>query len=193
MTQEITLIVGVGNPGAEYTETRHNAGFRFLDALLEDVGGALRQNNRFHAQVGRVTIGGSSVWLLAPTTFMNHSGDAVVRFAYYYKIPPEQILVVHDDLDLAPGTVRLKQGGGDGGHNGLRDIGEKLASKNFVRLRIGIGRPELGEDAVDYVLKRAPAAEQTLVDEAVRNALDLISDIIHGRYQHAMNILHTHS
>ncbi len=191
MPQAITLIVGLGNAGAGYAKTRHNAGFRFLDALLQEVGGVLRDDGRFRAQVGRAAIDNASVWLLAPMTFMNHSGEAVARFAHYYKIPPQQILVVHDELDLPPGTVRLKQGGGVGGHKGLRDIGDMLASKDFVRLRIGIGRPGLGQEGADYVLTKAPADEQALIDEATRTGLAHISDIVHGHYERVMNILHT--
>src|SRR5688572_8245926 len=115
----ISLIAGLGNPGPEYAETRHNAGFRFLDAVLSGSSTRLRHESRFGGDVGRFNVGGKELWLLAPMTFMNHSGDVVSKFAHYYKIPVTEILVVHDELDLAPGTVRLKVGGGDGGHNGL--------------------------------------------------------------------------
>jgi len=192
MTQGIDLIVGLGNPGQAYTGTRHNAGFLFLDALLEGAGVELRRESRFSAQIARLAIDDKTVWLLAPATFMNHSGEAVVKFAHYYRIAPEQILMVHDDLDLPPGTVRLKQGGGDGGHNGLQDVISRLGSREFVRLRIGIGHPGDSSQVVSYVLKKAPAGEQTLIDGAIQNARAHIGDIVHGRYQQVMNVLHTH-
>lgn len=191
MTQAIALIVGLGNPGEEYAETRHNAGFRFIDALLADKTAALREERRFRARRGRVEIDGRKVWLLAPATFMNDSGEAVSRFAQYYGIAPEQLLVVHDEIDLPAGNVRLKQGGGTAGHNGLRDIAERLGSSDFVRLRIGVGRPPPGQDAMPYVLRRPPPAERELIDAAIATALRHLGDIVHGRYQQVMNALHT--
>lgn len=191
MHSSISLIAGLGNPGPEYAETRHNAGFRFLDAVLAATGERLRSESRFSGEVGRVVIGGQDVWLLAPTTFMNHSGDAVSRFAQYYKIPPAQILVVHDELDLPPGTVRLKRAGGAGGHNGLSDIIEKLGSADFMRLRIGIGHPGSAAQVASYVLKRAPASEQTLIDEAIIRAHQQLVDIVTGQFQKVMNAMHS--
>jgi len=193
MTHGVRLIVGLGNPGSEYADTRHNAGFRFVDALLESLGGNLRPEGRFSGRTARLAIGGRDVWLLEPDTFMNHSGDAVSRLAHYYKIPIEEILIVHDELDLPPGTVRLKQGGGDGGHNGVADIIEKLTARDFLRLRIGIGRPASSAQVVSFVLRKAPAAEQALIDIAIRDALAHVEDIVHGHAQKAMNALHTHS
>jgi peptidyl-tRNA hydrolase, PTH1 family len=184
----IALIVGLGNPGPEYAETRHNAGFRFLDALLP-VGTALRSENRFAGRVARLTIEGSDVWLLAPETFMNHSGDAVAKLAHFYKIPVEAILVAHDELDMPPGAVRLKQGGGDGGHNGLKDITQKLGG-DYARLRIGIGHPGNAAQVASYVLRRAPASEQELIDDAIARARQHIADIVHGQFQKVMNELH---
>ncbi len=192
MAQGISLIVGLGNPGAEYAETRHNAGFRFLDVLLDATGEKLRAESRFTANVGKFTISGKDIWLLEPQTFMNHSGDSVSKFAHYYKIPAGEILVVHDDLDLPPGAVRMKVGGGDGGHNGLSDITEKLGSSDYVRLRIGIGHPGNAAQVVSYVLKKAPAAEQTLIDAAILNAKAHVADMVHGEFQKVMNSLHTH-
>ncbi len=191
MTQAIALIVGLGNPGEEYAETRHNAGFRFIDALLVDKTAALREERRFRARRGRVEIDGRKVWLLAPATFMNDSGEAVSRFTQYYGIAPEQLLVVHDEIDLPVGNVRLKQGGGTAGHNGLRDIAERLGSTDFMRLRIGVGRPPPGQDAMPYVLRRPPPAERELIDAAIATALRHLADIVHGRYQQVMNALHT--
>jgi PTH1 family peptidyl-tRNA hydrolase len=193
MAAGITLIVGLGNPGNEYADTRHNAGFRFIDALLADSDTMLRNERQFSAWLGRIQLAQRELWLMMPMTFMNHSGAAVASFARYYKIPPEQILVVHDELDLAVGTVRLKLGGGDGGHNGVHDIVLQLGSPEFVRLRLGIGRPSPGADPTSYVLKKPPAAERELLDAAIHAGLARIDDIVQGRYQEAMNLLHTHS
>ncbi len=186
----IALIAGLGNPGPEYAETRHNAGFRFLDALLAGTGQSLRNESRFAGRVARRTIGGSEVWLLAPDTFMNHSGESVSKLARFYRIEPPAILVAHDELDLAPGVVRLKDGGGDGGHNGLKDITEKLGG-NYARLRIGIGHPGNAAQVAAYVLKRAPASEQELIDEAIARACLHVEDMVHGHFQKVMNALHT--
>ncbi len=190
MTQGIALIVGLGNPGEEYAETRHNAGFRFIDALLSDKTTGLRAERRFRARSARLEFDGREVWVLAPTTFMNDSGEPISRFTQYYGIAPEELLVVHDEIDLPVGSVRLKQGGGTAGHNGLRDIAERLGSSDFLRLRIGVGRPPVGEDAMPYVLRRPPPAERELIDAAIAEALRHVGDIVHGRYQQVMNALH---
>ena|SRR5437868_815539 len=187
----ISLIAGLGNPGPEYAETRHNAGFRFLGALISGSGTQLRHESRFGGDVARFTVGGRELWLLEPMTFMNRSGDVVAKFANYYKIPVGEILVVHDELDLQPGTVRLKVGGGNGGHNGLSDVTEKLGSPDYVRLRIGIGHPGSAPQVSSYVLKCAPSSEQTLIDEAIERARQHITDIVHGQYSKVMNALHT--
>lgn len=192
-TPGISLIAGLGNPGPEYADTRHNAGFRFLGALREGRGPVLKHESRFAGQVAKLDIGGRELWLLAPDTFMNHSGEAVAKLAHYYKIPASEILAVHDELDLPPGTVRLKTGGGAGGHNGVADLIEKLGTPDFFRLRLGIGRPASSAQVVSFVLKKAPAAEQALLDEAIRAALGVIEDIVHGRVQQAMNALHSHT
>ena len=190
-TAGISLIAGLGNPGPEYADTRHNAGFRFLAALLEGRGPVLKGESRFAGRVAKAVIGGRELWLLAPDTFMNHSGDALAKLAHYYKIPTNEILVVHDELDLPPGAVRLKIGGGAGGHNGIADAIEKLGSADFQRLRLGIGRPASSAQVVSFVLKKAPAAEQTLLDEAIGAALAHIDDIVHGQFQKVMTALHT--
>ena len=191
MTQGISLIAGLGNPGPEYAETRHNAGFRFLDAVLSGTGVPMRRESRFNGDVARMDIGGRELWLLAPQTFMNHSGESLAKFANYYKIPVGEILVVHDELDLAPGTVRLKIGGGNGGHNGLTDVTEKLGP-DYARLRIGIGHPGSAAQVVSFVLKRAPASEQKLIDEAIARAREHLPDIVHGQFPKVMNALHSH-
>jgi peptidyl-tRNA hydrolase, PTH1 family len=186
-----SLIVGLGNPGQEYAETRHNAGFRFLGAVMKVTSTQLRAQPRFGADIARANIGDVEVWLLAPTNFMNRSGDAVARFAQYYKISPDRILVVYDELDLPPGAVRLKFGGGDAGHNGLHDVIEKLGTADFARLRIGVGRPAVSGQGAAHVLKRASAAEQALIDGAIERAVAQLPDIVRGQHQKVMNALHT--
>lgn len=193
MPEGIALIAGLGNPGSKYAETRHNAGFRFIDALLSRVGGALSPEKRFEGEVGKVHIAGREIWLIKPDTYMNHSGDAVGKLARFYKIPTEAILAVHDELDIPPGAVRLKVGGGHGGHNGLRDMVSKCGGSDFVRLRIGIGHPGQASQVADYVLRKAPAAEQSLTDHAIQVALDEVEAIVQGDYQAVMNRLHTHA
>ena len=190
MVQGISLIVGLGNPGAEYAETRHNAGFRFLDALLSGTGVPLRHESRFNGDAGRFPVAGRDIWLFKPMTFMNHSGEAVSAFARFYKIAPTEILVAHDELDLPPGSVRLKVGGGDGGHNGLADVTEKLGTPDYARLRIGIGHPGSAAQVVAYVLKKAPKSEQSLTDAAIERARAQLNDIVQGEFQRAMNALH---
>ena len=192
MAQGISLLVGLGNPGAEYAETRHNAGFRFLDALLVGTGVSLKHESRFHGEVGRFALAGRDIWLLKPMAFMNHSGESVAKLARFYKIPPAEILVVHDDLDIPPGSARLKVGGGDGGHNGLADVTEKLGTPDYARLRLGIGHPGSAAQVVAYVLKRAPKSEQSLIDEAIERARTHLNDIVQGEFQRAMNALHAH-
>ena len=192
MNQAISLIVGLGNPGPEYAETRHNAGFRFLERLCAERRVTLRHEARFQGDWERLTIAEREVWLLAPQTFMNHSGESVQKFAHFYKIPVAQVLVVHDEIDLPPGTARLKVGGGDGGHNGLKDVTEKLGTGEYVRLRLGVGRPETSAQVVSYVLKRAPVPEQTLLDETITESLRHIDDIVRGNLQKVMNLLHAH-
>jgi PTH1 family peptidyl-tRNA hydrolase len=193
VAQGISLIVGLGNPGAEYADTRHNAGFRFLEALLAGTNQTLRPESRFSARAAKLAVAGRDVWLLEPQTFMNHSGEAVSKFAHYYKIPVAEILVAHDELDLPPGTVRLKVGGGDGGHNGLSDVTEKMSSADYARLRIGIGHPGSAAQVVSYVLKKATATDQALIDAAIASAKAHIADIVHGQLQKVMNSLHTHN
>lgn len=190
MAEAISLIAGLGNPGPEYADTRHNAGFRFLELLLEGRGVTLKHESRFAGRVAKCHIAGRDVWLLAPDTFMNHSGESVAKLARYYKIEPGAILVAHDDLDLPPGAARLKVGGGDGGHNGLKDVSEKLGTGEYARLRLGIGRPATSAQVVSFVLKKAPVAEQTLLDDAIRHALAHLEDIVHGQFQKVMNELH---
>jgi len=188
--QGISLIVGLGNPGPEYAETRHNAGFRFLDVLLSGSNVSLRRESRFTGDVARFAIDGKELWLLAPQTFMNKSGESVAKFANYYKIPAAEILVAYDEIDLPVGSVRLKVGGGTAGHNGLTDVVEKLGSPDCARLRIGVGHPGSAAQVVSYVLKRPPASEQKLIDDSIERARGQLPDIIRGEFQKVMNALH---
>ena len=186
----IRLIVGLGNPGKEYADTRHNAGFWFLEALARKAGASLRLEMRFHGLAARANLHGQEIWLLAPQTYMNVSGQAVAALATYYKITPEQILVVHDELDLLPGTARLKRGGGPGGHNGLKDIIARLGP-DFWRLRIGIGHPGDKNAVADFVLHRPSQPEQQLIRDALDQSLSMLPLMAVGDMAGAMQHLHT--
>ena len=188
--KNIQLIVGLGNPGNEYEKTRHNAGFWFIDQLISRYNTTLKNENKFSGDVGRVTISSQPVWIIKPNTFMNKSGHAIAQLSRFYKIPPEQILVVHDELDLDPGIVKLKQGGGHGGHNGLRDSIAQLG-KNFYRLRLGIGHPGNKEQVVGFVLGKTPQSEKQLIDSAIDKSLESLELIIQGDMQKAMNQIHS--
>lgn len=187
----IELIVGLGNPGSEYRDTRHNAGFWWLDEVAESGAADLRPEARFHGETARAILHGHAVRLLKPTTYMNRSGQAVAALAGFYRIPVESILVVHDEIDLEPGIVRLKQGGGHGGHNGLRDIIAALGSKEFYRLRLGVGHPGHSDDVVDYVLRKPRLEERQEVDRAMAKALRWLPEILSNQIQRAMTGLHT--
>jgi PTH1 family peptidyl-tRNA hydrolase len=196
----IKLIVGLGNPGAEYAATRHNAGFWLVDALARDAGANLRHESRFNGLVARARLHGEEVWLLQPQTFMNRSGLAVLALANFYKILPDQILVAHDELDLAPGVIKLKLGGGSGGHNGIKDISAHLSSQQYWRLRIGIGHPRdlLPEqakagarpDVANFVLKPPRREEQEAIDIALERATAVMSYVVKGELERAMMLLH---
>ncbi|PTU66636.1 aminoacyl-tRNA hydrolase [Chromobacterium sp. Panama] len=187
----IRLIVGLGNPGAEYDRTRHNAGFWLVDELCWRYKGNWRTEGKFQGDVARVDIEGQDVWLLKPMTYMNLSGQAVLALAHFYKILPDQILVVHDELDLPPGAARFKQGGGHGGHNGLKDIAARLSSPAFWRLRLGIGHPGDRNEVANFVLKKPRAEEQQALDEAIEQALRQLPAAIGGKMAAAMKELHT--
>jgi PTH1 family peptidyl-tRNA hydrolase len=177
------LIVGLGNPGAEYADTRHNAGFWLCELLAAKLGAELRRESRFHGIAARTH---GQVWLLMPQTFMNCSGQAVAALARFYRIPPADMLVLHDELDLAPGALRLKFGGGLGGHNGLKDIAAHLGTQDFWRLRIGIGHPGDRNQVVDYVLKRPRGEERSLIEEALERSLGAWPLLARGEYPAAM-------
>lgn len=187
----LRLIAGLGNPGAEYAQTRHNAGFWWLDRFARSLAVGLKPESRFQALIGRAQLPAGEVLFVAPQTFMNASGRAVGAIVQFFKIPAEQILVVHDELDLAPGTAKLKFGGGHGGHNGLKDIKHALGSGNFWRLRIGIGHPGDRAAVVDYVLRAPRRDERDQIDNAIDISLALAPQIIGGEMQAAMVKLHT--
>lgn len=185
----IRLVVGLGNPGKEYERTRHNAGFWLVERFATANGINLRKDGKFQALVGRHDP--TSAWLVLPQTFMNASGRPVQMLAGFFKIKPEEILVVHDELDFPPGVARVKQGGGIAGHNGLKDISQRLASHDYWRLRLGVGRPPAGREGADYVLEKPPAEEKSAIDSAIERALALLPQILGGDMQGAMNKLHT--
>ncbi len=190
MSSHIKLIVGLGNPGNKYAKTRHNAGFWFVDELLNSFGGEFKAEAKFSGEVAKTIIANQSVWLLKPSTFMNRSGLATHQLAAFYKIPAEEILVVHDELDLEPGTVRLKSGGGHGGHNGLRDLHAQVG-KQYWRLRLGIGHPGDRNKVVDYVLSKPSKDDQIAIHNSIEQSLTVIEDIVMGETQKAMNTLHS--
>ncbi len=186
----VRLVVGLGNPGPRYADTRHNVGFWFADRLASRYRTLFQRAGRFHGDVAQVEAGGR-LWLLKPETFMNRSGQSLAAMARYYRYTPEQILVAHDDLDLPPGTIRLKRGGGHGGHNGLRDIMTQYGVRDFLRLRIGIGHPGSADQVTGYVLSRASRADEALIDEAIDEAIKVFPHILEGNLEKAMHVLHS--
>ncbi|MBG6241660.1 MAG: aminoacyl-tRNA hydrolase [Candidatus Symbiopectobacterium sp. Dall1.0] len=189
----IKLIVGLANPGAEYASTRHNAGAWYVDQLAEAYRQSLKEEAKFFGYTARLTLAGHDVRLLVPTTFMNLSGKAVAAMATFYCIQPDEILVAHDELDLLPGVAKLKLGGGHGGHNGLKDIMSKLGNNpNFHRLRIGIGHPGDKSKVIGFVLGKAPASEQMLIDGATDEAIRCTEILLKDDMVKAMNRLHAY-
>ncbi|CAI0792514.1 aminoacyl-tRNA hydrolase [Serratia fonticola] len=187
----IKLIVGLANPGAEYAQTRHNAGAWYVDLLAQRHNQPLKEESKFFGYTARLNLAGNDVRLLVPTTFMNLSGKAVGALATFYRILPEEILVAHDELDLPPGVAKLKLGGSNGGHNGLKDIQSKLGNNpNFYRLRIGIGHPGDKNKVVGFVLGKPPASEQTLIDDAIDESLRCTEILLKEGMTKAMNRLH---
>lgn len=187
----IQLIVGLGNPGREYASTRHNAGAWFIEMLAERTHESLRAEAKFAGLFGKSVLNHEEYRLLIPTTYMNHSGQAVNAVAHFYRLNPENILVVHDDLDLTVGTVRFKQGGGDGGHNGLKDISAHLNSKNYWRLRIGIGHPGQRHLVHDYVLSRPSKHEEKQIRFSLETAIDFLPEFSSGNRQKAIQAVHS--
>jgi len=190
----IRLIVGLGNVGADYAATRHNAGYWLVDTIARRENARFSSERKFHGDVARLRLAGRDIWLIKPTTYMNRSGQAVVAMALYYKILPTQILVVHDELDLPPGVVKLKRGGGTAGHNGLKDTQARLTTADFWRLRIGIGHPrslQLEQDVADFVLHPPHREELALIDDALERAGSIVELLAEGRFEAAMLRLHT--
>lgn len=188
--EPISIIIGLGNPGSRYERTRHNAGFWFVDELARRYGGQFKEERRFLGELARVSIDGRDVRMLKPATFMNRSGNSVRSLASYLKVSPECVLVAHDDLDLPLGTVRLKRGGGAGGHNGLKDVIAHLG-RDFYRLRIGIGHPGHHNEVIDYVLQRPGAQEERTIRDSIDECADVIPILLGEGEQRAMTRLHT--
>jgi peptidyl-tRNA hydrolase, PTH1 family len=187
----VRLIIGLGNPGIEYQMTRHNAGAWLVQALAEKYSVELKFKTKFKGSFAQIKIESQELMLLIPTTFMNLSGDSVLAVINFYQIKPEEILVCHDDLDFPPGLARIKKGGGDGGHNGLKDIIKKIKSRDFYRLRIGIGRPRLEKEVVDFVLYRPTISQRKEINLAIAQAIEVIPDLISGQVEKAMQTLHS--
>jgi PTH1 family peptidyl-tRNA hydrolase len=188
--EPLKLIVGLGNPGTEYARSRHNAGFQFLDELARRSGAVFRSEPRHRAELARARIADADLWLLKPMSYMNHSGDPVRSIASFYKVPLPSILVAYDELDFPAGVVRLKQGGGAAGHNGMRDVIAQMGD-GFWRLRIGIGHPGDRSQVLDYVLGRPSAADVQLIHEAILAAADSVPVLLAEGAQIAMNRLHS--
>ena len=191
LTANLRLIVGLGNPGADYVDTRHNAGFWLIDEIAADLGLSFRFEKRFNADECKFKAHGRDVFLQKPQTFMNRSGQSVAALARYYKKAPEEILVIHDELDLSPGTNRIKQAGGHGGHNGLRDTINHLGSRDFFRIRVGIGHPGDSKQVINYVLHKPSVADMTAIETANRDTLAVMPQLVEGRIDKAMQALHT--
>jgi PTH1 family peptidyl-tRNA hydrolase len=192
VSERVKLIVGLGNPGTEYEHTRHNAGAVFVEQLAQQLHTPLQPEKRYYGLYAKARLGQYDIHLLIPTTYMNLSGQAVQALASYFKVSAEEILVAHDELDLPPGVAKLKQGGGHGGHNGLRDIISKLSgNKNFIRLRLGIGHPGNAKFVHDFVLGRAPSSERQLTQTVIDEALKTLPTLLDDGLAKAMNKLHS--
>lgn len=187
----IKLFVGLGNPGSEYEQTRHNAGFWFVDTLARQLGVTLQPDRGYFGLVARTALHGQTLWLLEPQTFMNKSGQSVAALARFYKITPPEILVVHDELDLPAGEAKLKRGGSHAGHNGLRDIQSQLGSADHWRLRLGVGHPGNKADVVSWVLKKPSADDRAGIDQAIDRGLKAVSDLVQGHMDKATACIHT--
>ena len=190
MTQHVSLIAGLGNPEARYERTLHNAGFWFVDELARDSHETFRFEKRFDAEVCRVTVAATDVWLVKPQAWMNHSGGPIRAMLDYYRLDVAELLVAHDEIDLPPGTVRLKKGGGHGGHNGLRDV-IRHCGADFMRLRLGVGHPGDKLQVTNYVLKQASGDVQRAIEDNIRDALAVMPLLVESGLEAAMKALHT--
>ncbi len=191
MSSQLKLIVGLGNPGGQYALTRHNAGFWFVDAIAAKYNGNFSADGKFKGETCKIDVDGNVVWLLKPSTFMNRSGEAVRALQMFYKLPLEAILVVHDELDLLPGTARIKRGGGHGGHNGLRSIIAHCGGADFFRLRLAIGHPGDKAQVANFVLHKPSSNEYELIQSSIDNAIDVLPEMVAGDMARAMNQLHS--
>jgi peptidyl-tRNA hydrolase, PTH1 family len=187
----IKLFVGLGNPGSEYEATRHNAGFWWIDELARDLKVPLNFDKGYHGLVARTNVAGQTVWLLEPQTFMNLSGKSVAALARFFKIAPEEILVVHDELDVVPGQAKLKFGGSHAGHNGLRDIHAQLGTGDYWRLRLGIGHPGVKAEVVNWVLKKPAPEQRTAIEECIARTLKAVPAMLAGEMDKATLVVHT--
>lgn len=191
MTAMIKLFVGLGNPGLDYAATRHNAGFWWIDELARELKVTLKMEKSYHGYVARTTLGTQTIWLLQPQTFMNLSGKSVAGLARFFKIAPEEILVAHDELDIAPGQIKMKLGGSHAGHNGLRDIHAQLGSANYWRLRIGVGHPGVKSEVINWVLQKPSLEQRQLIDEGITRSLKAVPDMVAGDMDKATMVVHT--
>ena len=190
MSKPIRIIAGLGNPEDKYERTLHNAGFWFADALARKFVGDFRYDKKFDADICKVRMHGENVWLVKPQSYMNQSGQPIRGVLDYYQLKPAELLVAHDEIDLPPGTVRLKEGGGHGGHNGLRDI-IRHCGNDFLRLRLGVGHPGEKHQVTNYVLKRGSADVESAVERNIDDAIDVLPELIDGNIGAAMKKLHT--
>jgi PTH1 family peptidyl-tRNA hydrolase len=187
VTNPIRVAIGLGNPGPRYERTRHNVGFRFVDRLARERGATFRAEPKLQSDTCEVVLDGLRLRLAKPQTFMNRSGRAVVAIVNFFKLLPEEILIVHDEIDLPVGAIRLKLGGGHGGHNGLRDIVQALGGSGFARLRIGVGHPGHKDEVIDYVLRAAPADETEAIEQCLVRGLEALPEIVRGEFPKAMS------
>ncbi len=187
----IRLFVGLGNPGAEYEATRHNAGFWWIDALSRELKAPLSFDKSYFGQVARTTVNGQAIWLLTPQTFMNLSGKSVAALARFFKIKPEEILVVHDEIDIVPGQVKLKFGGSHAGHNGLRDIHAQFGTGDYWRLRLGVGHPGVKSEVIDWVLKKPSQEHRVAIEDCITRSLKAVPPLLAGEMEKATMLIHT--
>jgi PTH1 family peptidyl-tRNA hydrolase len=185
------LFVGLGNPGPEYENTRHNAGFWWLDAVVRELKVSLNMDKAYHGLAARASVQGETVWLLAPQTFMNLSGKSVAALARFFKIEPTDILVAHDEMDISPGEAKLKLGGSHAGHNGLRDIHAQLGTDNYWRLRLGVGHPGIKSEVVSWVLKKPSLDHRIAIDQAIDRSVKALPALIAGDTSKATMLIHT--
>lgn len=187
----IKLFVGLGNPGPDYEATRHNAGFWWVDALARELKTPMSLDKNYYGQTARTTVNGHTVWLLKPLTFMNLSGKSVAALARFFKIAPEEVLVVHDELDIMPGQVKLKFGGSHAGHNGLRDIHAQLGTADYWRLRLGVGHPGVKAEVINWVLKKPILEHRQAIDECIDRSMKALPELLKGEMEKATMLIHT--